>query len=264
MKKIDTQYILANTGMPIKSGSLNHIFDSISESSLANYKALHTNYDGAKVNVFSGCINIVGAGYININEGSVLWGGELFYVPSTAFTITDTAVAVISTSYVVGVNADPVLMTDGSNKNVHEIRTIEIIDGNSLSPNYVADFSQFVYGNGNSQWKTHVIVAGDITNLSGGSFTLSSGLFAYKIERKTVIINLYLLGTQSGGSTSTYRIAFPPDIPSTTSVGYFSTGYDTSTDKALSMAVVVNTLNLQGIFANGSHFITGQVTFAIQ
>jgi hypothetical protein len=85
----------------------------------------------------------------------VIWNEELFFVPATSFTLNNVAVAVISTSYVVGANADPVLMTDGVSRNVHAIRTIEIVDGSNATPNYVADLTDFIYGDGKSLLEEH-------------------------------------------------------------------------------------------------------------
>lgn len=155
MKKIDTQFILANTGMPIKSGSIDHIFNALSDTCVATYKTLNNNYDPTRPNVMYGIVDTSTGSVCTISAGAVIWNEELFFVPATSFSFTNIPVAVISTSYVLGANADPVLMTDGVSRNVHAIRTIEIVDGSNATPNYVADLTDFIYGDGKSLLEEH-------------------------------------------------------------------------------------------------------------
>lgn len=155
MKKIDTQFILANTGMPIKSGSIDHIFNALSDTCVATFNTLNNNYDPTRPNVMYGIVDTSTGSVCTISAGAVIWNEELFFVPATSFSFTNVPVAVISTSYVLGANADPVLMTDGVNRNVHAIRTIEIVDGSNATPNYVADLTDFIYGDGKSLLEEH-------------------------------------------------------------------------------------------------------------
>lgn len=169
MKKIDTQYVLGNTGMPIKSGSVDHIFNALSDTCVATYKTLNNNYDPTKPNVMYGVVNTSTGSVCTISAGAVIWNEELFFVPATTFSFTNIPVAVISTSYVISPNADPVLMTDGVSRNVHAVRIIEIVDGSNATPNYVADLTDFIYGDGKSLLEEHDYTATIVT--TSPSFT---------------------------------------------------------------------------------------------
>jgi hypothetical protein len=102
-----------------------------------------------------GVVDTSAGSVCTISAGAVIWNEELFFIPATTFSFTNIPVAVISTSYVLGANADPVLMTDGNNRNVHAIRTIHIVDGSNATPNYVADLTDFIYGDGKSLLEEH-------------------------------------------------------------------------------------------------------------
>lgn len=146
MIKILTSNIAGLVGQPVKKGSLDHIFNSISEQSLAEYQAKNSNYDDTKVNVLFGCRDTGTGGAVNVSAGAVIYNGELFIVDAVSFTPADTPVAVITTTYVSATGSDPTEMTDGLLKNVHAIRKISIIDGSTSSANYVDDLTNFIYG----------------------------------------------------------------------------------------------------------------------
>ena len=202
MKKIDTQFILANTGMPIKSGSIDHIFNALSDTCVATYKTLNNNYDPTKPNVMYGVVDTSVGSVCTISAGAVIWNEELFFIPATTFSFTNIPVAVISTSYVLGANADPVLMTDGVSRNVHAIRTIEIVDGSNATPNYVADLTDFVYGDGKSLLEEHAY-----------SVTFGSTLTTLHTQTMAVAGSVWFLFDNqvtpaSGGSPTNYVCTF--------------------------------------------------------
>lgn len=145
MKKVITTAIASNIGMPIKSGTLNHLQEAYREEFAAMLAVFNNGTALSGISVLSGVTNTgSGANYI-ISAGIVFYNGEYFEVDATTFTAADTAVATIVTTYVTAANADPVLFTDGVNRNVHAIRKIAIIDGNTSSPNYIDDFDTFIY-----------------------------------------------------------------------------------------------------------------------
>lgn len=204
MKKIDTQFILANTGMPIKSGSIDHIFNALSDTCVATYKSLNNNYDPARPNVMYGCVDTSTGSTCTISAGAVIWNEELFFVPATSFSFTNVPVAVISTSYVLGANADPVLMTDGVNRNVHAIRTIEIVDGSNATPNYVADLTDFIYGDGKSLLEEHDYTA-TISTTSPTFTTLHTMTMGHAGQVWFLFDNQI---TPASGGGNTYQVHF--------------------------------------------------------
>jgi len=202
MKKIDTQFILANTGMPIKSGSIDHIFNALSDTCVATYKTLNNNYDPTRPNVMYGVVNTSTGSVCTVGAGAVIWNEELFFIPATTFSFTNIPVAVISTSYVLGANADPVLMTDGVNRNVHAIRTIEIVDGSNATPNYVADLTDFIYGDGRSLLEEHdysVAFSQTLTTLHTQTMAVAGKVWFLYDNQVT---------PASGGSPTTYVCTF--------------------------------------------------------
>jgi hypothetical protein len=203
MKKIDTQYILANTGMPIKSGTIDHIFNALSDTCVATFNSLNNNYDPTRPCVLYGCVDTSTGGTCTISEGAVIWNEELFFVPATSFTINNVAIAVISTSYVVGANADPVLMTDGVNRNVHAIRTIEIVDGSSATPNYVADLTDFIYGDRRTLLEEHDYSV-SITANSPATTTLHTMTMAHAGNIWFLYDNQVTPNASGGGGTASY------------------------------------------------------------
>lgn len=205
MKKIDTQYILANTGMPIKSGSIDHIFNALSDTCVATFNTLNNNYDPTRPNVMYGIVDTSTGGTCTIGAGAVIWNEELFFVPATSFVINNVPVAVISTSYVVGANADPVLMTDGVSRNVHAIRTIEIVDGSNATPNYVADLTDFIYGDGKSLLEEHDYT-GTISTTSPTFTTLHT--MTMGVAGQVWFLYDNKVTPASGGSNTNYQILF--------------------------------------------------------
>lgn len=86
-------------------------------------------YDNTKVNILWGCINTgTGAGIGDsaiISEGAVYYDGEVYYVPAFTGVIVSGLVGVITTSYTA---IDPVLFSDGTTHDVHQIKTFVIND----------------------------------------------------------------------------------------------------------------------------------------
>jgi hypothetical protein len=136
MKKIDTSAITGTTGMPIKSGVLNHLLQSVQEIATALTEGLlGVQYDATKLYVVNGVLGpIVGSTY-TINAGWIYYAGELYQVDATSFTVSggQTAVVTLATTYALGASGDPVQFTDGSNRNVLQIRKLVVAGGASGS-----------------------------------------------------------------------------------------------------------------------------------
>ena len=166
MKKVKTSDITTTIGMPIKSGTLDHVQSAFIEciDSLVQ-RIVGNGYDPNKVYVLYGCEdqNAISP-LVSITAGAVFYNGEVYLVPATSYTNTGSNVPVanIVTSYFTGTNADPVTLTDRTPRNVHEIRRM-VITG-AASGSGVANFSSFVptYGKWVEKWTPT-----QISNLSG-------------------------------------------------------------------------------------------------
>lgn len=136
MKKILTNSITTAVGMPLKSGSLDHLQAAYTEAIGEVGKAIAgSGYLPDTVYILSGLVNTgSGSNYI-ISAGSVFYNNEVFLVPAATFTTTglQVPVGVITESFFSDVSADPVTFTDGTPRNVHQIRQVILQAGGSTT-----------------------------------------------------------------------------------------------------------------------------------
>jgi hypothetical protein len=144
MKKLLTSSINNTVGFPVKSGTIDFLQLAYQEA----ITAIANNLVGAKTNttdffILYGCKNSgTGLNY-NISAGAILYSGEVFLVPAAVFTAPGGQVAVgnfLTAFYTT--NADPVLFTDGVNRNVHQVKTMTFAAG--VSGSGASDFSTLI------------------------------------------------------------------------------------------------------------------------
>lgn len=119
MRKVDTSAITTSIGMPEKSGTLVHLQTAYTEA-IAEVVAKHAgaSYSTSIPYRMNGLINTAGS----VTAGSIFYNGEIFLVD--AFTLPSPANASIATTFFTDISADPVTFTDGTPRNVHQIRKI--------------------------------------------------------------------------------------------------------------------------------------------
>lgn len=145
MKRIDTSAVTGSTGMPLKSGSVEHLQSAYGEAIGELAKGVvGSPYDPTKVYILNGLVNIGVHPNYNISAGSVFFNGEVYLVPAATFTVAgpNVSVGVITTSFFSAVNADPVEFTDGVPRSIHQIRRIILQSG--LSGSGAGNFLNFV------------------------------------------------------------------------------------------------------------------------
>jgi len=152
MRKLDTSYISSTRGMPIKSGTLNHLQTAYQEAIAAAVQGLiGQGYSSSVPYILIGCINSGSGSTYNISAGAVFFNGEVYITPAASFTVSgsNVAVGVLTTGFdnTPADNADPVEFTDGSVYNVHQIRTVVFQAG--LSGSGAFNFSSLVAINTN-------------------------------------------------------------------------------------------------------------------
>jgi hypothetical protein len=148
MKKIDESAINSQTGMLSPSGVLQFLQDESKDAAelltnaMVGDSYVYPDLANTAV-VIQGCNQYTAGGAFNAKEGIIKYNGELFYVPVTHITtLVNTPVVVLVTSYNnVAANADPILFTDGTSRNVLQTRTMQIVDGTSGTSGYICDFS---------------------------------------------------------------------------------------------------------------------------
>lgn len=142
MRKLDVSSIGNTTGMPIKGGTLEHVQLAYQEALTAVSKnIIGRDNDTTRAYILFGLVNSGTTGSMNVSAGAVYFNGEVYLVDAFTLTVAQTAVASISTTYY-ATNADPVIFTDGVQRNVHQIRKITFADGASGSGLF--DFNNMV------------------------------------------------------------------------------------------------------------------------
>jgi len=141
MRKLDVSAVSGSIGLPVKSGTLNHIQLAYQEA----LTALANSIIGRLPDIYNfyilyGCVNSGSGLNYNISAGAIYYNGEVFLVDATIFTASSGQVAVgtiVTTQY--SSNADPVTFTDGTLRSIHNIQ--KIIFASAVSGSGVCDYS---------------------------------------------------------------------------------------------------------------------------
>lgn len=140
MKRLNTSYITSGIGMPIKSGTLDFLQDAHKETATSIITSLmgYVPADNT-IYVLSGCVNSDTAPTYNVSAGIVYFNGEIYNVP--AFNLTASGLnlpypSLLVTPYTI--NADIVEFTDGTPRNVHDIRSFTVsLTDSSTYPSFL-------------------------------------------------------------------------------------------------------------------------------
>lgn len=183
MKKIITSDISTGIGMPIKSGTLDHLQSAYKEALDFVTRNLVGEYDADKVYIISGCVKYLDGPVTRITEGAMFYDGEIYLVDNSPIGIApfNFAVCNISTTYFSGTNADPVNFTDGIDRNVHEIKKMAVAIGTSGSG--LIDFDNCTRLDWQSQYDAGVVT------VATGTATITDCRLRYKKQGDTVILN---------------------------------------------------------------------------
>lgn len=215
MRRINKNYEIVNqTVADWKTGTQQHVENAIQETAHMLLKSIYPyfNDSNGSICILQGCVNtgsgsnyIISAGVISYKDAN-FDEIELFYVNASTFTVTggNTAVAVISTaSYAGNVNqgdiADPTGMSDGNTPSIHDIRTINIINGSAASSNYIGAFSAFKPIKNNNKF-----YISDDTNIAVASGTGYNSFATLTSSTPTA----FTFTTPNDGITRNWRIDF--------------------------------------------------------
>ena len=208
MKKLDTSSVAGTTGLPIKSGTLQHLqaayiedFQDIIKGILGLDIASSTPY------VLQGCIRSSSTSTFSVTAGIIYYQGEIFRVPATAsHTYSGVPVVTLTTAFFTAANADPVLFTDLVNRSVHQIRTMVISDGTSGTTTF--DYADLNF-NHSIAWVDDLLVAADVTP-AAGTYTITAGsIISYKIEANVMFVQVFFLATGSSTTNTSFGMAVP-------------------------------------------------------
>ena len=204
--------------MPLKSGTLQFLQDANTEAFAALLTALiGPTYNPSTVYILYG---IQLANWVTPNfscaAGAAFYGGEIYLIDATVFSITGVDVPVFSlgiTQYTT--DADPVTFTDSSVHNVHNIRKLVISAGATGSG--IADFSSAKF--------LSFYIPAPVTLTEAGAITITGTYPNFTISSPSVgILNPVLgagsvnVGDVSSGAGTSINVTF--DVPLTTSNYY--------------------------------------------
>lgn len=226
MKKLKVSDITTGIGMPIKSGTLEHIQAAYQEALTAVARLGLTSYDGSStVYILWGCDNTGSGSTYTISEGAVYYNGEIYLVPAASFTASGSNVAVgnVVTSYYTGTQADPVTFTDSTARYVHEIRRMVITAGASGSG--VADFTNWV------DFKHHAVdKAASLVEINGHFNSMTTATLAYKRIGNLIFMNYYIAANISSYNSTLLEWTIDLPVAAVVDDEYQSPGAPSSCD----------------------------------
>jgi hypothetical protein len=149
MRKLDLSSVSSTAGLPIKSGVMGHVQTSYQEALSACFESIiGAQYDPTKLYVLKGVLGSIVGSLYTINAGYIYYGGEIFLVDATSFTVSgNVGIATLVTTYNTGAAADPVQFTDGVSRNVLQIRKIAFVAGTSgtgLTGTTASDYANLI------------------------------------------------------------------------------------------------------------------------
>ena len=243
MRKINESLITSTSAMFYKQGTWTHLQKAYIEAFAESIKSLiGSTYSTTKVYVLNGCVNSTSGSTYTISAGSVFYNGEIYLVDATTFTVTTgTAVAtIVTTQNTTDYNADPCLFSDGTYKNVHDIRKIviaEAVSGSGVS-NY-ANFDFYPYS------QNYV----DITS----TITVDSAFSGYQL-----LVREYFDGTIAVSFLGTYSGNIPVDtnllgvLP--LSMGIFpAPAYSSAVSQSVDVVLIFGYLSNPNIITGGTN-----------
>jgi hypothetical protein len=267
MKKIKTTDIIAGSAMPLKSGSLDHLQSAYQEPLIDIIQTFEASNDTEGFPNFTTPIIMYGCRWTGtqVTQGVVVYGTEIYRCQAVNITlgVGQVIIGTITTTYLTATNADPVIFSDSTSNNVHEIRQIVWSAGTSGTPG-TFDFDDcLMWG----RW-TDIPYNSSYLSASSGTWTSSNADFnlRYKFMGRTVFIYFEVKGSLSATPGNvTIDIPFNSVFKDKTTVIALYTDAVTNLDYVICEAVA-GTSNLKffkstGTFTTGAGFsVLGQIT----
>jgi hypothetical protein len=209
MRKIDTSFITTAVGMPVKSGSINHLQGAIQDVGWA----LANKIFGISVPPNTvpyklwGCKFTQTGSAVSITTGALFIGSEIYSVPAASFTLGGGQVAIgtITTTYYTATEADPVLFTDSNIHNVHQQRNVVFTAGTSGTGDF--DYSAVML----NDWRYVTVASGGVTVTGGSGITVNSYYYYWKFDNDRVHLEFQLLF--SAATTNSTQVSFKVPLP---------------------------------------------------
>jgi len=146
MKTLDVTPISDSAQFKFKKGTLKFLQDASKEALAAIMHALIEQYDNDAIYIIYGCVKTgSGPGYY-YSAGAVFYQGEIYEVDAATVVETNGNVAIFipeTTQYTT--DADPVIFSDSSIQNIHDIRKLKIVAGFYTTPGFIDYYSEVRY-----------------------------------------------------------------------------------------------------------------------
>ena len=214
MKKIKTSNIIAGSAMPLKSGSLDHLQSanqegifSLAQSELFQRNGVSAGYGSPQA--------LYGLGYTvsgstwSIESGCLVFGTEMYLCDSTVgitLGVGQVVIGTITTTFLTATNADPVVFSDSTSNNVHEIRKIVWSAGTSGSGSF--NFTDIQYL---GRWIDYAYSASYLSAATGAWTVATSSNFQVRVQRRgsTATISIYIVASTISLTTTTLTLTLP-------------------------------------------------------
>lgn len=214
MKKINSTPITVGSAMPYKSGTVDHLQSANQEGifSLAQSELFQRNGVSAG---YASPQAMYGLGYSvsglnwSIESGMLVFGSEMFLCDTTLainLSLGNVVVGTITTTFLTAINADPVVFSDSTSNNVHEIRKIVWSAGISGSADF--DFLDIQYF---GRWIDYAYSASYLTAATGAWTVATPSNFQVRVQRRgsTATISFYILASTISLTTTTLTLTLP-------------------------------------------------------
>jgi hypothetical protein len=208
MKKIKTTDIIVGSAMPLKSGSLDHLQSAYQEPLIDIIQTFEARNDVESYPVYTTPVIMYGCRWngLGVSEGVLAYGTEIFRCPSQLITLGfgQVVIGTITTTYFTATNADPVVFSDATSNNVHEIRQIVWSAGTSGAGDF--DFDDcLMWG----RWidvpfnSSYISASTGVLSLPGGSLDWQ---VRWKQVGRTIAIdfNIEFMSLDAPGTDATY------------------------------------------------------------
>jgi len=172
MRKLDLQYVVAGVTMDIKGGTYKHLQLAYQEALDALVRG-NVN-DATQPIIIYGCKDTdVDPFYLDLSAGAIYYNGEIFLVDAQG--VSRTAMqrfnASIATTYYTATDADPVIFSNSTTHNVHQIRKIVFTAGSIGGGLFqFEDLQPFT----RKQWVDEILTNADLKANSGETLTIGA------------------------------------------------------------------------------------------
>ncbi len=255
--------------MPVKSGTLSHLQEAYQEPLADIIQTFQAKNDTEGYPNFTTPVILYGCRWtgLGVSQGVLIYGTEIYRCPAALITLGfgQVVIGTITTTYFTATNADPVIFSDSTSNNVHEIRQIVWSAGTSGTGDFDFDDCQ-IFG----EW-TPVTYSSSYLTAPTGNWTLPGGAsdwsVKWKQEGRTIKIDFSLIDGSVSATPAYLKLSLPFNAnfkEDYHAVCYYANGNQTPTEGVARVVAVGATTDLQFYPAQGGNWASDIGTVDIQ